>query len=64
MIGEEYGAYFTVSFNYQGMPAKKFAAIIYKNDKLYQWAVQEIKGISRQDGLVVFNAYVEHFKIE
>ena len=64
MIGSNRGAYFIIKFRYQGYPGTKYAAVIYGNDHFYQWAIQDIQGLSKVDGVSIFNKYIQYFSVE
>jgi hypothetical protein len=61
--GGGYRGQFTLTYNHQGVQARKHTAVIHQDGHFYQWSVQDIPGISKIDGRVIFNEYEKHFRV-
>lgn len=63
-LGGKPGVQFIIAFEYSGIPARKYGASIHYDGRFYQWTIQDIPGISKQDGLALFKEYVKYFRVK
>ncbi len=59
-----HGAYFTIQYHVKGITAKKYGVVVYKHGHFYQWTIQEILTLSKQDAENIFNTYVKYFSVK
>lgn len=61
-IGGYHGAYYSLELVHRGHQAQIHGAVIYNGETFLTWAIQTLPNLSSQDGLELFNAYVDYFK--
>lgn len=57
-------AVFSIKYELQGVPVRKYGVVSYKNGQLFQWAVQDFASRSALSAEQIFNKYLVNFSIK
>lgn len=57
-------AVFSIKYQLQGLPLRKFGVVSYKNGQFFQWTVQDFPSRSSLSAEQIFNKYLANFSIK
>jgi hypothetical protein len=57
-------AVFSIKYEPQGVPVRKYGVVAYKNGQFFQWAIQDFASRSSLSAEKIFNKYLANFSIK
>lgn len=63
LVGSNDSAVFSMQYQLNGVPVRKYSVVAYKNGQFFQWAVADFASRSSLSAEQIFNQYLANFSI-